>query len=147
MSQKNKNRTPPPADFKILSHLQSGRSINNIDAIQIYGNAMLRDAIWRLSKAGYQINREWVHYVNRFGKAKKYKSYFMTNYEILPAGAKTEKEEIAYKKGVKTAAEFATGIIDFSSGTLGVSNPDPEEWIGNPLFSIISTQISHQNKK
>lgn len=122
MSQINKNRTPTPADFKILAHLQSGRSINNIDAIQIYGNAMLRDAIWRLSKAGYQVNREWVQYVNRNGQKKKYKSYFMVNPEILKSGAKTENEAVAYRKDVKNASDYAKDMQESCKKPL-VANP------------------------
>lgn len=124
----NKQRLPTKGDLIILEWLQSGQSINNAQAISQFNNACLRDCAWRLGNAGYQINREWVHYTNRNGQKKKYKSYFMKNYEILPAGAKTEKEEIAYKKGVKTAAEFASGIIEFNTAMIVNNNPDPEVW-------------------
>jgi hypothetical protein len=94
----NLDRKPTPSDLIILDWLEKGQSINNAEAITKFNNACLRDAIWRLGNAGYQINREWIHYINRHGQKKKYKSYFIKKHEIIEAGFRTEKEQLlAYK--------------------------------------------------
>ena len=118
----NKQRLPTKGDLIILEWLQSGQSINNAEAISKFNNACLRDCVWRLGNAGYQVNREWVQYVNRNGQKKKYKSYFMVNPEILESGAKTENEAVAYRKDVKNAADYASGIINSKSGSFSVQN-------------------------
>lgn len=105
----NKDRNPTPADLKILAWLEAGQSINNVEAISKFQNAMLRDAIWRLKKAGYPITAEWVNYETKEGKKKKFKKYYITPPEILAAGDKTEK---GYKKGEKTFIDYANQIIE-----------------------------------
>jgi len=87
----NKERMPTPADLIILDWLQKGQSINNAEAISKFGNACLRDAIWRLGNAGHVIHREWYYYTNAAGKKKKFKKYYLVPPEILPAKSKTEK--------------------------------------------------------
>ena len=88
----NKSRKPTPADLKILAWLESGQSINNLEAIQKFKNAMLRDAIWRLKGAGYPIKAEWMKYETADKVQKKYKMYYITKPTILPAGHKTQKQ-------------------------------------------------------
>lgn len=107
----NKDRNPTPADLKILAWLEAGQSINNVEAISKFQNAMLRDAIWRLKKAGYPITAEWVNYKTKEGKKKKFKKYYITPPEILKAGDKTEK---GYKKGEKTFIDYANAVIEKS---------------------------------
>ncbi len=87
----NKNRNPTPADLKILAWMQAGQSINNLEAIQRFRNSMLRDAIWRLKKAGHPIIDKWVNYKTAEGQAKKFKLYYITEPQIFAAGQKTEK--------------------------------------------------------
>lgn len=111
MSEINKQRLPTPADLIILDWLQKGQSINNAEAITRFGNACLRDCIWRLGNAGYLVNRDWVHYENGKGQKKKYMRYFMTTPEIIPSGAKTDNEALAYKKGEMSATDYAQKLI------------------------------------
>ena len=118
----NKQRLPTKGDLIILEWLQSGQSINNAEAISKFNNACLRDCVWRLGNAGYQVNREWVQYVNRNGQKKKYKSYFMVNPEILESGAKTENEAVAYRKDVKNASDYAKDMQESCKKPL-VANP------------------------
>jgi hypothetical protein len=108
MSEINKQRLPTPADLIILDWLQKGQSINNAEAITRFGNACLRDAIWRLGNAGYIIFRDWVYYINGSGKEKKYKRYFMTKPEIIPNGKITE---VTYKPKTQTAIDHANAIL------------------------------------
>lgn len=89
--QINKDRKPTPADMKILAWLQTGNSINNLQAIQQFKNAMLRDAAWRLKKAGYPIQSVWIKYKTSDNVQKKYKSYFITEPTVMEAGVKVEK--------------------------------------------------------
>lgn len=98
----NKSRKPTPADLIILKYLESGQSINNVECIQKFKNAMLRDAIWRLKGADYPISSVWIKYETKEGKPKKYKSYFITPPEIKAAGQKVEK----VMKG-KTVSHYA----------------------------------------
>ena len=109
--QLNLDRKPTPADLKILAWMESGQSINNLQAITQFKNAMLRDAIWRLKKAGYPITSAWVKYTTSEGKQKKYKSYFITPPSILSAGVKTE---VAYRKGVDNVTDHAKRISELT---------------------------------
>lgn len=87
----NKSRKPTTGDMIILRYLESGQSINNVECIQKFKNAMLRDAIWRLKGADYPISSVWIKYETKEGKPKKYKSYFITPPEIKAAGQKVER--------------------------------------------------------
>lgn len=106
----NKSRLPTPADLRIWAYLETGNSINNLQAIQQFKNAMLRDAAWRLKKAGYPIQAEWIKYETAEGKKKKYKSYFKTKPEILAAGQKVEK----VMQG-KTVSDYASSIANLAN--------------------------------
>ncbi|HUM52276.1 MAG TPA: hypothetical protein PK431_10690, partial [Chitinophagales bacterium] len=91
----NKDRKVTPADEIIWDWLQSGQSISNPEAITRFGNACLRDAIWRLSLNRMWIPRKWIYYekmVNGKMKTKKFKLYFITEPTILPAGYRTQKQ-------------------------------------------------------
>lgn len=106
----NKDRKPTPADLKILSWLQSGQSINNLEAIQKFNNACMRDCAWRLKKAGYPLIAEWVNYETRDGKKKKFKRYFLTPPEIIESGFKTHSQEKKSLNGTKPIAEITRDI-------------------------------------
>ena len=91
----NKDRKITPADEIIWQWLSSGQSISNPEAITRFGNACLRDAIWRLGINGRPVNRKWIYYeklVNGKMKTKKFKLYFITEPTILPAGYRTQKQ-------------------------------------------------------
>ncbi len=104
----NKERMPTPADLIILDWLQKGQSINNAEAISKFGNACLRDCIWRLGNAGHEIYREWHYYTNNAGKKKKFKKYFLKPPEIIPTGKTVETN---YRKE-KSSTQFANEIIE-----------------------------------
>ena len=46
---------------KILSHLQSGKSINPMQALNLYGCFRLGARIYDLKKAGFEIDSRLVH--------------------------------------------------------------------------------------
>ena len=45
----------------ILKHLESGRSITPLEALQSYGCMRLGARVWELEKQGYKIKHEMVH--------------------------------------------------------------------------------------
>lgn len=94
----NKDRKPTAGDKIILKWLEAGNSINNLQAIQQFKNAMLRDACWRLKKAGYPIQSEWVRYETSTGQKKKYKRYFLKEPEVIQAGVRVEKSNNSPQK-------------------------------------------------
>lgn len=53
---------------RILEYLQTGRSITNMAAMQLYGETRLGDVIYRLRKQGYQIDTTMVEREDEEGK-------------------------------------------------------------------------------
>ncbi len=104
----NLDRKPTPADLRILAWLEAGNSINNLQAIQQFQNACIRDCAWRLKKAGYPIHAEWKNYETKDGKKKKFKLYFLKPPEIIPTGKTVETN---YRKE-KSSTQFANEIIE-----------------------------------
>jgi len=106
----NKDRKPTAIDRKILDFLKTGQSIDHVKALGLFKTTMLRDSIWRLCKDGEPIQSKWHFYKTDEGKTKKYKQYFITEPEILPALAKTEKamkgESVAdYSRNIASLAD------------------------------------------
>lgn len=70
-------KPPTSTDLKILERLQKGHPINNIIALNVFKTTGLRDSIFRLRKAGYEIESDYVYYKNNEGKTKHYVNYFI----------------------------------------------------------------------
>jgi hypothetical protein len=68
-------KAPTPTDLKIFDYLKTGKSINNIDALNLFRTTGLRDSIYRLRKAGYGIESETIYYQTSDGRTKHYVNY------------------------------------------------------------------------
>lgn len=60
---------------QILAHLQSGRSITSLEAIELYGCTRLGGRIYDLHEAGHKIISEMVPATNRAGKSVRVARY------------------------------------------------------------------------
>jgi len=58
----------------VLKHLQSGKTITNIEATNLYGATRLGDIIFRLRKK-YKISTVMTGGVNRYGRVTRYGVY------------------------------------------------------------------------
>ena len=63
---------------RILEHLESGRSITSLEAINEYGNTRLSASIHALRKAGHHIVGKDIPVVNRYGK-----TVYVTEYRLI----------------------------------------------------------------
>lgn len=66
-----------PQCRKLLSHLQSGRSITHIEALSEYGIARLAARVNDLRNAGYAIARTMIVVTNREHKPCRVARYWM----------------------------------------------------------------------
>lgn len=77
-TQINFSKTKPTArDLKIFEFMELGGEINNILALQMFQCFGLRDAIYRLRKAGYPVDSKTINYKTKEGRTKRYESYFI----------------------------------------------------------------------
>lgn len=62
---------------QVLAHLQNGRSISSIEAIELFGDTRLSATIYCLKKRGYEIECERVEFTNRNGIKSWYGRYHL----------------------------------------------------------------------
>ncbi len=74
-------KKPTTRDLKIYEYLKNGNTINHLTAIDKFNCIGLRDAVYRLSKAGYDIQREDVNYQLN-GQRKVYRKYFIDSKNV-----------------------------------------------------------------
>lgn len=65
----------------ILFHLQSGRSLTSLEAINLYGITRLGGRIFELKQQGHVIHDEFVTVKNRHGKDARVKRYWIAQPE------------------------------------------------------------------
>jgi len=61
----------------ILSHLLDGKTITNLEAIDLYGITRISDIISKLRKEGYPISTIPEKTITRYGKEAEYGRYKM----------------------------------------------------------------------
>ena len=66
-----------PQTERIYRHLERGKGITSMEAINLYGITRLSAKIFDLKKAGYDIVDEWEESLNRYGDKVRYKRYFL----------------------------------------------------------------------
>jgi hypothetical protein len=59
----------------VLKHLESGRKINPLEALSLYGCYRLGAIIFMLKAEGYNISSEVIHYKKENGRRGKYAVY------------------------------------------------------------------------
>ncbi len=59
----------------VLKHLQSGKEINPMEAMSLYGTMRLGAVIFTLKKEGHRIHSRLHYYKNPKGKTKHYAIY------------------------------------------------------------------------
>lgn len=72
---------------QILAHLQSGKSITSLEAIDLYGITRLGGRIFNLHEAGHKVISEMIPVINRAGKAVR-----VARYSLPPAKPTPEVE-------------------------------------------------------
>ena len=77
MSERNIAVKPPTStDMKIYNWmLETGQSINQLDAITLMKTTGLKDTVYRLRMAGYFVKSETVYYKTEDGRTKHYVNY------------------------------------------------------------------------
>lgn len=69
-------KPPTSTDMKIYNWmLETGQSINQLDAITLMKTTGLKDTVYRLRMAGYEIKSETVYYKTASGRTKHYVNY------------------------------------------------------------------------
>ena len=71
-----------PQTKKIFDHLEKGKGITSMEAINLYGITRLSAKIYDLKKAGFNIIDQWEDSLNRYGDKVRYKRYFLRSDEV-----------------------------------------------------------------
>jgi len=88
MSEKIINPKPPTkTDLQILAYMDKGNFIDDEKGRLLFKCFGLRDSIYRLRKAGYDIKDKWV--TSQITN-KTYKNWFTKEMKIIPNGQITE---------------------------------------------------------
>lgn len=71
-----------PQAEKIYKHMQKGKGITSMEAINLYGITRLSAKIYDLKHEGFNIVDEWETSLNRYGDKVRYKRYFLLDCEV-----------------------------------------------------------------
>lgn len=113
-------KPPTKKDLKMLEFMDNGGILNNDNGDKVFHCRGVRDAIYRLNCAGYDIKHKDTTRTYADGTTVQFRNWFTKSTEIIPAGDKTEKH---YKKGEKTFVDYANGIIQ-SAKNNGTVQPE-----------------------
>ena len=67
--------------FKILSYMQGGGSLTQIEALNMFGCSRLSARILDIKKAGYTVEDTWEVHRNAAGEYKHYKRYRLGGFD------------------------------------------------------------------
>lgn len=103
-------KKPSERDLKVLAFMDEGNRIDTAKALGLFKTTALRDIIYRLRCAGYEIHHQDISYTTATGESKCYRSWFTKDHTILKAGEKVEKQ-VNYAKE-KSSTQYANEIIE-----------------------------------
>ena len=70
---------------RLLLHLQSGKTINRLEALVELGIFELSARLWQIQSHGFVIHKERIDVINRFNEKTRVTEYSLVNVEKVAA--------------------------------------------------------------
>lgn len=90
-------KAPTEKDLEMLAFMNGGGILNNDNGDKLFHCRGMRDAIYRLRKAGHEIKFKDTTRTYADGTTAQFRNWFTKEQEILSAGFKTDAAEKAMK--------------------------------------------------